>query len=171
MRRDPFSLLMLIALPAFMLVLYGFALNFDVRHVKLAVQDRDRSSASRELIAAFTHSTYFDLVATPGPGDDLAALTERRVARAVLVIPEGYGRDLDSRAHGRRSSCCSTAPTRPPPRPCSATRGRSSPSRTSAILDGALRAQRPPAGAAARPASRASSSTPSCARRSSWCPA
>jgi ABC-2 type transport system permease protein len=93
-RRDPFSLLMLIAFPAFMLMLYGFALNFDVRHVKLAVQDRDRSPASRELVASFTHSTYFDLVATPGPGTDLDALVERRVARAVLVIPEGFGRDL-----------------------------------------------------------------------------
>lgn len=93
-RRDPYSLLMLIALPAFMLVLYGFALNFDVRHVRLAVQDRDLSAASRELVAAFTHSTYFDLVATPLPGDDLEALFERRMARAVLVIPEGYGRDL-----------------------------------------------------------------------------
>jgi len=93
-RRDPFSLLMLIALPAFMLVLYGFALNFDVRHVRLAVQDRDRSARSRELVASFTHSTYFDLVATPGPGTDLDALVERRAARAVLVIPEGYGGHL-----------------------------------------------------------------------------
>lgn len=93
-RRDPFSLLMLIALPAFMLVLYGFALNFDVRHVRLAVQDRDRSAASRDLVASFTHSTYFDLVATPGPETDLDALLERRAARAVLVIPEGYGGHL-----------------------------------------------------------------------------
>jgi ABC-2 type transport system permease protein len=92
--RDPFSLGMLIVLPAFMLVLYGFALNFDVRHVRLAVQDRDKSARSRELVAAFTHSTYFDQVATPPAGSDLAAITERRVARAVLVIPEGYGRDL-----------------------------------------------------------------------------
>jgi len=99
-RRDPLSLLMLIAFPAFMLMLYGFALNFDVRHVKLALQDRDRSAASRELVASFTHSTYFDLVATPGPGSDLDALVERRVARAVLVIPEGFGRDL---AAGRRA--------------------------------------------------------------------
>ena len=95
-RRDPFSLLMLIGLPAFMLVLYGFALNFDVRHVRLAVQDRDMSAASRELIAAFTHSTYFDLVATPPSGADLEWLTETRVARAILVIPEGYGRTLAS---------------------------------------------------------------------------
>jgi len=93
-RRDPFSLAMLVGLPAFMLVLYGFALNFDVRHVRLALQDRDRSSASRELVASFTHSTYFDLVATPAPGEDLDALVERRLARAVLVIPVGYGREL-----------------------------------------------------------------------------
>ncbi len=95
-RRDPFSLLMLIALPAFMLVLYGFALNFDVRNVRLAVQDRDRSAASRELVTSFTASTYFDLVATPEAGEDLAALMEWRRAKAILVIPEGYGRDLAS---------------------------------------------------------------------------
>ena len=93
-RRDPFSLAMLIGLPAFMLVLYGFALNFDVRHVRLAVQDLDYSATSRELVSAFTHSTYFDLVATPGAGQALDALLERRVARAVLVIPVGYGHDL-----------------------------------------------------------------------------
>jgi ABC-2 type transport system permease protein len=92
---------MLIALPAFMLVLYGFALNFDVRHVALAVQDRDKSARSRELVAAFTNSGYFDLVAVAEPGTDLDALTERRVARAVLVIPEGYARTLADR---RRAS-------------------------------------------------------------------
>jgi len=93
-RRDPFSLLMLIAFPALMLVLYGFALNFDVRHVRLAVQDRDRSPRSRDLVASFTHSTYFDLVATPGPGEDLERLTETGAARAVLVIPERFGQEL-----------------------------------------------------------------------------
>jgi drug efflux transport system permease protein len=93
-RRDPFSLLMLIAFPAFMLILYGFALNFDVRHVHLAVQDRDKSARSRELISAFTHSTYFDLVAAPEPGTDLERLAEKQVARAILVIPEGYGAAL-----------------------------------------------------------------------------
>jgi drug efflux transport system permease protein len=100
-RRDPFSLLMLIALPAFMLVLYGFALNFDVRHVRLAVQDRDKSAASRDLVSAFVHSTYFDLVATPEAGSDLDRLVETHVARAILVIPEEYGADL---AAGRSPS-------------------------------------------------------------------
>ena len=100
-RRDPFSLIMLIGLPAFMLVLYGFALNFDVRHVRLAVQDRDRTARSRELLASFTHSTYFDLVSTPQAGQDLEMLLERGTAKAVLVVPEGYGRDLGA---GRRTA-------------------------------------------------------------------
>ena len=49
--RDPLSLIMLVGLPAFMLVLYGFALNFDVRHVALAVQDQDGTRASRDLLS------------------------------------------------------------------------------------------------------------------------
>lgn len=96
MRRDPMSLLMLIGLPAFMLVLYGYALNFDVRHVALAVQDRDLSTESRDLIASFVNSTYFDVVATPAPGESFEKLTEERIARAVLVIPEGFGSRLSS---------------------------------------------------------------------------
>jgi ABC-2 type transport system permease protein len=97
-RRDPLSLLMLIGLPAFMLVLYGYALNFDVRHVALAVQDRDLSASSRDLVASFVNSTYFDVTATPAPGDDLGRLTELRIARAVLVIPEGFASELSSGA-------------------------------------------------------------------------
>ena len=92
--RDPLTLGMLLGLPTFMLLLYGYAVNFDVRHVRLAVQDRDKSAASRELVASFVNSTYFDQVADLEGGADLARLTERRVARAVLVIPEGYSREL-----------------------------------------------------------------------------
>jgi len=89
--RDPISLIMLLGLPAFMLVLYGYALNFDVRHVALAVQDRDHSVQSRDLVSAFVNSTYFDVVATPAAGDDLDLLTERLEAKAILVVPEGFG--------------------------------------------------------------------------------
>ena len=94
--RDPLSLAMLLGLPTLMLVMYGFAINFDVRHVRLAVQDRDKSAASREFVAAFVNSTYFDLAADVLPGTDLERLLETRVAKAVLVIPEGYARDLQS---------------------------------------------------------------------------
>jgi ABC-2 type transport system permease protein len=92
--RDPLSLIMLVGLPAVLLVLYGFALNFDVRHVNLAVQDRDHSTSSRDLISAFVNSTYFDIVATPAAGENVEILTDEGRARAILVIPEGFGRDL-----------------------------------------------------------------------------
>jgi ABC-2 type transport system permease protein len=93
-RRDPFSLMMLLGIPTFMLLLYGYALNFDVRHVALSIQDRSLTKASRELIASFVNSTYFDdagrLPAEIDPGDVL----QRREAKAVLVIPEDYARTL-----------------------------------------------------------------------------
>jgi ABC-2 type transport system permease protein len=92
--RDPLSLAMLLGLPALMLVLYGYAINFDVRHVALAVQDLDKSAASRELVSSFVNSTYFDRVADLPAGADLARVTERRLAKAVLVIPIGYAGDL-----------------------------------------------------------------------------
>lgn len=99
--RDPFSLLMLLGLPAFIFALYGFALNFDVRHVALGVQNRDQSPQSRELLATFVNSTYFDLVRSYPAGSDLDAASRRGEVRAVLVIPEGYGRDLQAGRTGR----------------------------------------------------------------------
>src|SRR2546427_11266146 len=98
--RDPLTLALLLGIPAAMLLLYGYALNFDVRHVALAVQDRDGSAGSRELIASFTNSTYFDRTADLPAGSDLDGVLERRLARAVLVIPENYARDL---GEGRRA--------------------------------------------------------------------
>lgn len=97
--RDPLSLGMLLALPAFMLVLYGYAINFDVRHVPLAVQDRDMSSESRALVSSFVNSTYFDLKSSIAPGDDFERVFHARLAKVVLVIPEGYAAD---RHAGRR---------------------------------------------------------------------
>jgi ABC-2 type transport system permease protein len=95
-RRDPFSLLMLLGIPTFMLLLYGFALNFDVRHVPLVVQDRSHTRASRDLVSAFVNSTYFEDRGRLAPGDDPGRVFERRLAKAVLVIPEDYARDLSA---------------------------------------------------------------------------
>ncbi len=46
-RRDRRTLLILVFVPTFFLFLYGYALNFDVRHIALAVEDRDQSADSR----------------------------------------------------------------------------------------------------------------------------
>jgi ABC-2 type transport system permease protein len=91
--RDTRTLLMLLFVPAFFLLLYGYALNFDIRHVRLAVEDRDRSVASRALVAAFINSGYFDLAAVV-TDRDIPALMNRGAARAVLVIPAEFARDL-----------------------------------------------------------------------------
>src|SRR6185295_4354539 len=93
-RRDRRSLLILLFLPAFFLFLYGYALNFDIRHVSLAVQDRDDTPLSRELIARFVRSTYFDINAVAWSEGEIQQLMDRGDVRAVLIIPEGFAQRL-----------------------------------------------------------------------------
>ncbi len=92
--RDQRTLAILLLFPAFMLLIYGYALNFDIRDVRLAVQDHDRSTASRELVSAFTNSGYFTLVGYVDSDRDVEALVNRNQARAVLVIPARYEQDV-----------------------------------------------------------------------------
>jgi ABC-2 type transport system permease protein len=94
-RRDRRTLMILIFVPTFFLFLYGYALNFDIRHVTLAVEDRDDTARSHDLVAAFTRSTYFDVVAAPTSTREVAGLVDRGAARVVLVVPAGFSRDLD----------------------------------------------------------------------------
>ena len=92
--RDRRTLLILLLVPAFFLLLYGYALSFDVQNVSLAVQDNDRSPTSRAIISAFVNSGYFDRAAdAPSPGA-IADLIDRDTARAVLVVPAGFDRDV-----------------------------------------------------------------------------
>ena len=93
--RDQRTLLILLFVPAFFLLLYGYALNFDIRHLRLAIQDRDRSVASRELVSAFANSGYFDLVGYVDADSELDRLIDRNDVRVVLGIPSGFARDLE----------------------------------------------------------------------------
>jgi ABC-2 type transport system permease protein len=93
--RDRRTLLILLFVPAFFLLLYGYALNFDIRHLRLAVQDRDRSTASRELVSAFANSGYFDFVGYIDADAELERLIDRNEVRVVLGIPYGLARDLE----------------------------------------------------------------------------
>jgi ABC-2 type transport system permease protein len=99
--RDRRTLLTLLLVPAFVLLLYGYALNFDIRNIRLALQDNDRSSASRELVSTFVNSGYFDLVAELENDADIVTTLDRGDARAVLVIPQNFGREA---ASGRTTS-------------------------------------------------------------------
>ena len=91
--RDPLSLAMLLGVPAMMLLLYGYALDFDVDHVRLVVQDEDRTPASRALVDAFEAPGWFDVVGYLPADADLERLFERREASAVLVVPRGHARE------------------------------------------------------------------------------
>ena len=92
-RRDRRTLLVLAFVPVFFLLLYGYALNFDIRNIALAVEDRDSTPESRALVSAFVNSGYFDLVGTVYSAPEAERLLDLNAARAVLVIPEGYSRD------------------------------------------------------------------------------
>jgi ABC-2 type transport system permease protein len=94
--RDRRTLLILLFVPAFFLLLYGYALNFDVRNIRLAVKDQDRSTESRELISAFVNSGYFDLVAVTERDEEIVRLIDRGQARAALVVPPRFGRDAST---------------------------------------------------------------------------
>lgn len=93
-RRDQRTLLILIFVPAFFLLLYGYALNFDIRHVRLAVQDRDRTPESRAVVSAFINSGYFDFAGSVHAATEAERMLDLNDARAVLVIAEGFGRDV-----------------------------------------------------------------------------
>ena len=92
--RDTRTLLILIFIPALFLLLYGYALNFDIRNVTLAVQDADRSTRSRALVSAFVNSGYFRLVGYLDSDEDVSALVDRNEARVTLAIPSSFERDL-----------------------------------------------------------------------------
>jgi ABC-2 type transport system permease protein len=92
--RDRRTLLILIFVPAFFLLVYGYALNFDIRHVRLAVEDRDSTPDSRAVVSAFVNSGYFDLVATVYSEAEAERLLDLNEARAVLVVPEGFSTEI-----------------------------------------------------------------------------
>jgi len=90
--RDRQSLLVVLVLPAMFLLLYGYALNFDIRHIEMVVQDRDGSAESRNLVSRFVASGYFDHRGAVVADADVAGALDSGRARVALVIPEGFGR-------------------------------------------------------------------------------
>ena len=64
-RRDPISLLEIILLPLVLMLLYGYALTFDIKKVTLAVYDQERSQFSQDLVRRFRSTEYFQLARLP----------------------------------------------------------------------------------------------------------
>jgi ABC-2 type transport system permease protein len=93
-RRDSRSLIFMIFIPAFLLLMFGFALNFDVKHIPLAVVDQEGSRTSRELAGKFGTTEYFDVKAELDRTGDVDGLMARDKIRAALIIPPTFSEDL-----------------------------------------------------------------------------
>jgi ABC-2 type transport system permease protein len=91
----------LLAPPLIQLMIFGYAVNLDVDHVRLALFDQDRSVAARELLDEFRGSGRFELVAQPGSEQETQRVLDRGEAEAVLRILPGFGADL---ARGREAA-------------------------------------------------------------------
>jgi len=94
LRRDTRSLILAFVLPIILLVLFGYAITWDVRHIRTAVVDYDRSPQSRELLATLRASGYFDLVRELPRAADAVPAFERRDVQLVFVIPPDFSADL-----------------------------------------------------------------------------
>ncbi len=94
LRRDRFTVAMMVGIPALQLVLFGYAIQMEVRHQSLLVLDQARTQESRLLVQALVNTGTFDF---SGVVRDRAALEEeiaRGHARAGIVIPARFTRDL-----------------------------------------------------------------------------
>ncbi len=94
MRRDRLTLAMMMGIPALQLVLFGYAIQTEVRHLPTVVLDESQSPESRRLVQTMINTGNFDLVGTVADREELAAVIGRGKARAGIVIPPDFQEDL-----------------------------------------------------------------------------
>lgn len=91
--RDPFTLGAALGLPIFMVVVFGVAIEFNVKDINLAVSDSDQSMSSRRLLDTFNSSHYFISHPVSSPIEAIDSLTTEK-ARATLIIPLDFEKNL-----------------------------------------------------------------------------
>jgi ABC-2 type transport system permease protein len=92
--RDPMSIRMVFGAPIIQLMLFGYAVNTDVRQVSTFLVDHDRTAESRALVQAFTSSGYFEMVGTSDRPADLGRALDQGRAKIGLEIPVDFGADV-----------------------------------------------------------------------------
>jgi ABC-2 type transport system permease protein len=97
MRRDRFTLGMLVGIPAIQLLLFGFAIRMEVRHLPAVVLDESKTTESRALTQAMINTGNFDLAGRVSDRDEMRRIIERGDARAAVVIPPDFETDLKRR--------------------------------------------------------------------------
>ncbi len=92
--RDRLTLAMMAVLPVLLLLLFGYAINTDVRHIHTLVDDHDRTSDSRDLVARMVSTGFYDVVGEVQGYDDIDLALRSGVARVAIVIPPRYAANL-----------------------------------------------------------------------------
>ena len=96
MFRDPRMKGLVFIAPIIQLVLFGYAVNTDIRHTATFVIDHDRTAASRELLDAFTSTAYFDILGWSERPSDMVRALDGGEAVVGIEIPAGFATALAS---------------------------------------------------------------------------
>jgi ABC-2 type transport system permease protein len=92
--RDKRTRFVLIIPPLVQLLVFGYAANFEIHHVPIAVLDFDNTQESRDLLSRFASSPYFTVRARLGDPDDIHRLIDRSEVVVALQIHAGFAEDL-----------------------------------------------------------------------------
>lgn len=94
MRRDRLTFAMMIGIPLIQLILFGYAINSDPRHLPTAVLSADNSPYARAITSGMQTSTFFQITHHPNSRQEATNLLREGVVQFVLTIPETFARDL-----------------------------------------------------------------------------
>ena len=94
MRRDRGTLGLMIGIPAIQLVMFGYAIQTEVRHLPTIVLDESRSPESRRFIQAMLNTGNFDLGGTAASREEIGPRIAGGEARAAIIIPPDFQRDI-----------------------------------------------------------------------------
>lgn len=94
LRRDRMTLGLIFMLPLIQLLLFGFAIQTEVKHIPTVVFDQSLSDKSRELLDSFSASGYFDVKYVVNGYDDVNKMIDSGKARAGIIIPPDFARNL-----------------------------------------------------------------------------
>jgi ABC-2 type transport system permease protein len=92
--RDKKMRYILIGPPILQLIIFGYAANLDVKHIRTAVRDLDQSVESRDLIGRFGSSKYFDIISFPETPRDVKDLVDQGKVAVSIEIPTDFSRKL-----------------------------------------------------------------------------
>jgi ABC-2 type transport system permease protein len=92
MRRDRLTLGIMVGIPVVQLLMFGYAIQMDVRHIPTVVLDESRTLTSRDIIAAFQNTGNFRIVGHVNGRDELDRAIAVGRAQAGIVVPEDYPR-------------------------------------------------------------------------------